>query len=122
MSDTGRKGVSDQLKEKATPDSQKSTTTKISESTTSALDKGVAAVQPGESPPGATCFHDDSKSGGQQVSDTFRGNADKTQNEAKSWTGSAQDAASNVLSGAQNTLNQAADYVKGAGSGSGSTS
>ena len=47
MSDTGRKGVGEQISEGITPDSQKSTLDKASESVTDAGDKVAASVQPG---------------------------------------------------------------------------
>ncbi|KAF2155333.1 hypothetical protein K461DRAFT_311600 [Myriangium duriaei CBS 260.36] len=58
MSDTGRKDFSDKVGEKVTPDSQKSTTDKISESVTGATDKVSRDVQP-----------DSSKSTTQELSD-----------------------------------------------------
>jgi Heat shock protein 9/12 len=69
MSDLGRKSVGDrephstlhrlccftnlslaEAKEKVTPDSQKSTLDKATESVSSTLDKGIASVQPGTRP------------------------------------------------------------------------
>lgn len=46
MSDNLRKGVGEQVSEKITPDSQKSTTTKIGENITGGADKAASAVQP----------------------------------------------------------------------------
>lgn len=43
-----RKGVGEQAQEKLTPDSQKSTFDKASESISSGADKVTGAVQPGE--------------------------------------------------------------------------
>lgn len=46
MSDSLRKGVGEQVSEKVTPDSQKSTTTKIGENVSGGADKIAGAVQP----------------------------------------------------------------------------
>lgn len=46
MSDSMRKGLGEQAQEKITPDSQKSTGSKISENVTGAGDKLAGAVQP----------------------------------------------------------------------------
>ena len=47
MSDLGRKGLGDQVQEKVTPDSQKSTLDKASENASGAYDKAASALQPG---------------------------------------------------------------------------
>lgn len=46
MSDSLRKGVGEQVSEKVTPDSQKSTTTKIGENISGGADKVAGTVQP----------------------------------------------------------------------------
>lgn len=50
MSDSARKGLGDQVQEKITPDSQKSTTDKVSESASGLYDRAAGAVQPGKPP------------------------------------------------------------------------
>ncbi len=44
-----RKGLGEQVGEKMTPDSSKSTTDKISENVSGTVDKGMEKVQPGQS-------------------------------------------------------------------------
>ncbi|PSK53904.1 heat shock protein 9/12-like protein [Elsinoe australis] len=58
MSEAGRKDFSDKLQEKATPQSSKSTTDKVSEGVTDTADKAARAVQP-----------DSQKSGTQETAD-----------------------------------------------------
>jgi hypothetical protein len=67
-----RKGLGDQAKEKATPDSQKSTLDQTKESVTGLGDKAAAAVQPS-----------DSKSNTQKAGDSLRGGSDDAQNEVR---------------------------------------
>ncbi|KAI9813543.1 MAG: hypothetical protein M1832_006274 [Thelocarpon impressellum] len=112
MTDTGRKGAGQQLQEKVTPDSQKSAVDKLSENVSGTVDKGLGAVQP-----------ESEKSTTQKLSDSTRSNADSAQNQGKTWTQSAQETASGVAQKASDTLNQAADYIKGTAgnTGAGST-
>ncbi|MCJ1240066.1 hypothetical protein MMC14_008066 [Varicellaria rhodocarpa] len=85
MSDTGRKDVTDQVAQKVTPESQKSTLDKLSDTATSAGDKVVGAVQPNES-----------KSTSQELADKGRSGADDTQATAQSYAGSIQSAVSDA--------------------------
>lgn len=69
-----RKGLGEQAQEKVTPDSQKSTLDKASETATGLGDKAAAAVQPSES-----------KSTTQKAGDTVRGGSDDAQSEVCSF-------------------------------------
>ena len=51
LTNHSRKGLGDQVQEKVTPDSQKSTLDKASETASGAYDRAASAVQPGSSPP-----------------------------------------------------------------------
>ncbi|KAL9037799.1 MAG: hypothetical protein Q9214_005544, partial [Letrouitia sp. 1 TL-2023] len=84
---SGRKGIGDQVQEKLTPDSQKSTTEQASEKATTAGDKVAASLQPG-----------DSKSTAQKLSDESRSGFDSAQDTAKSYGNQASDFASNAQS------------------------
>ncbi|PVI07233.1 hypothetical protein DM02DRAFT_609204 [Periconia macrospinosa] len=88
MSDLGRKGLGDQVKEKATPDSQKSTLDKATESLTGAGDRAASAVQP-----------NDSKSTTQKLGDSTRSGADDASNQGQGILKSAQDGINNMLGG-----------------------
>ncbi|KAF2176392.1 putative chaperone/heat shock protein Hsp12 [Zopfia rhizophila CBS 207.26] len=66
MSDAGRKDFSDKLKEGVTPDSSKSTQTKVKETFTDTGDKIARGTQP-----------DDQKSTGQEMSDKFSRSKDR---------------------------------------------
>ena len=50
LTTNSRKGLGDQVQEKVTPDSQKSTLDKASETASGAYDRAAGAVQPGLSP------------------------------------------------------------------------
>jgi hypothetical protein len=50
MSDLGRKGLGDQVQEKVTPDSQKSTLDQAKEGVSGTYDRAAGAVQPGKLP------------------------------------------------------------------------
>ena len=50
MSDLGRKSLGDQAKEKATPDSQKSTLEQAKEGVTGAYDRAAGSVQSSKRP------------------------------------------------------------------------
>ncbi|MCJ1360092.1 MAG: hypothetical protein MMC33_010095 [Icmadophila ericetorum] len=93
MSDTGRKGVGEQVQEKVTPDSQKSTFDKATESVTGVGDKVAASIQPG-----------DSKSTSQKLTDTTRGGADDAQDSGKTYMQSAQEMASSAAQTVSDTL------------------
>ncbi len=62
MADTGRKNISTQLAEKATPQSEKTTAEKVKESVTGAVDTAKAALTPNSQ-----------KSVTQQAADSTRG-------------------------------------------------
>lgn len=68
--DAMRKGMGEQAQEKLTPDSQKSTLDKASETATGLGDKAAASVQPS-----------DTKSTTQKAGDSVRGGADDAQSE-----------------------------------------
>ncbi|APA11571.1 predicted protein [Sclerotinia sclerotiorum 1980 UF-70] len=87
MSDNLRKGVGEQVSEKITPDSQKSTTDKLSENISGGADKAASAVQPS-----------DQKSTTQQATDKTRSGADDAQNQGKGILGSVSDTISNTAS------------------------
>ncbi|KAH6710879.1 putative 12 kDa heat shock protein [Leptodontidium sp. 2 PMI_412] len=70
MSDLGRKGLGEQVQEKVTPQSQKSTGQVIGENLTGAGDKLAGAVQPSSE-----------KSTTQKAGDTIRGNTDSAENQ-----------------------------------------
>ncbi|KAF2447280.1 chaperone/heat shock protein-like protein Hsp12 [Karstenula rhodostoma CBS 690.94] len=95
MSDLGRKGLGEQAKEKVTPDSQKSTLDKASESVSGLGDKAASSVQP-----------EGDKSVTQKAGDATRSGGDSAQNEGKG-----------VLANAQETLGNAAQSVQDAVSG-----
>ena len=118
--DHSRKGLGDQLSEKMTPDSQKSTTDKLSENVSGTVDKGMQKVQPGmfsspssllRWPLSADHVVDSEKSTGQKLTDTGRSGADSAQKEGKSWTQAASDTGSNLAKSAQDTLSQAGKLV-----------
>lgn len=92
MSDSMRKGLGEQAQEKMTPDSQKSTTQKASESLTGAGDRVAGAVQP-----------EGQKSTGQKLGDATRSGGDDASNQGKG-----------VMESAQDTLNSASESVSNA--------
>jgi hypothetical protein len=108
-----RKGVGEQVSEKVTPDSQKSTLDKASESVSSTADKAAGALQPGK-PSSSTsllfivnqthCCTGDSKSTSQELSDKTRSGADDAQGEGKGVVASAQDTLSGAAQSVQDTL------------------
>ncbi|KAH6842091.1 hypothetical protein CUC08_Gglean007159 [Alternaria sp. MG1] len=92
MSDSMRKGLGEQASEKITPDSQKSTTEKASESLTGAGDRIAGAVQP-----------EGQKSTGQKLGDATRSGGDEGQGvmkQAQDALGNAGQSISDTLSGA----------------------
>ncbi|KAL9108892.1 MAG: hypothetical protein Q9227_006423 [Pyrenula ochraceoflavens] len=93
MSDQGRKSVGDQVQEKVTPDSQKSTLDKATESASSTADKVVGSVQPG-----------DTKSTSQKMSDTVRGEGDSAQDSGKGYLAQAQETLGNAANTASETI------------------
>lgn len=126
MSDNLRKGVGEQVSEKVTPDSQKSTTTKIGESISGGADKAAGAVQPCMlslpvypqsylSPHlqlhtiqyTNSYFTADSKSTTQGLTDKTRGGADDAQSEGKGILGSVSDTAGNAANTVSDTLSNA---------------
>ena len=105
MSDTGRKNVSDQLKEKVTPQDQKvcapnlisngnlltflqSYTQQASEAISGAYDRVAAAVVP-----------NDQKSTTQQASDTIRGGSDDASAQGKGLYEQAKHGVNSLLGG-----------------------
>ncbi|KAF1991614.1 hypothetical protein K402DRAFT_389019 [Aulographum hederae CBS 113979] len=93
MSDSMRKGLGDQAAEKITPDSQKSTLDKASETATGLGDKAAGAVQP-----------DSEKSTSQKAGDSVRSGTDDASSEGKSMLGSAQDTLGNAANSASDAL------------------
>lgn len=75
MSDSHRKNISTQLKEKATPQSEKTTMQKIKESVTDSVDRVKAAVTP-----------ESHKSTTQSASDKIRGEHDDVNNHISGHT------------------------------------
>ncbi|THV45981.1 hypothetical protein BGAL_0430g00060 [Botrytis galanthina] len=102
MSDSLRKGVGEQVSEKVTPDSQKSTTTKIGENISGGADKVAGAVQPS-----------DSKSTTQELSDKTRSGADDAQSEGKGILGSVTDTAGDAANTVSDTLSNTASSLTG---------
>ncbi|KAJ4991106.1 hypothetical protein SVAN01_03456 [Stagonosporopsis vannaccii] len=93
MSDNLRKGLGEQASEKITPDSQKSTTDKISENVSGAGDRVASAVQP-----------EGQKSTTQKLGDTARGGSDDASQQGQGVLKQAQDGLSNAASSVQNAL------------------
>ncbi|KAL1601047.1 hypothetical protein SLS59_005716 [Nothophoma quercina] len=93
MSDNLRKGLGEQASEKITPDSQKSTTDKISENVSGAGDRVAGAVQP-----------EGQKSTGQKAGDTVRGGSDDASKQGQGVLQQAQDGLSNAAGSVQNAL------------------
>ncbi|EHL00747.1 putative chaperone/heat shock protein Hsp12 [Glarea lozoyensis ATCC 20868] len=91
MSDNLRKGLGDQVSEKATPQSQKSYTQVAGENLSGAADKVAGAVQP-----------EGDKSTTQKLGDSTRSGADKGQNQG-----------SGLLDQAKEGLNNAANTISG---------
>jgi len=98
MSDTGRKGLGEQIGEKVTPQSQKSNTQVASEKASGLGDQIAGTFQPS-----------DNKSATQKLGDSTRSNA----NEGGSYLDSAKDTVSGAASSASDTLSGAADSVTG---------
>ncbi|KAA8618981.1 chaperone heat shock protein Hsp12 [Pyrenophora tritici-repentis] len=88
-----RKGLGEQAQEKITPDSQKSTMDKASESLTGAGDRVAGAVQP-----------EGQKSAGQKVGDATRSGGDNASSEGKGMMESAQETVGNAAQSVQDTL------------------
>jgi len=102
MSDSLRKPFGDQVEEKVTPDSQKSTTQKLSEGVSGTVDQAAAAIQP-----------EGEKSTTQKLGDSTRGSSNDAESQGKGILGQAQDT---LASGAQvvgDNLKAGADYVSG---------
>ncbi|KAF1977660.1 chaperone/heat shock protein-like protein Hsp12 [Bimuria novae-zelandiae CBS 107.79] len=93
MSDIGRKGLGEQAKEKVTPDSQKSTLDKASESVSGVADRAASAVQP-----------EGNKSATQKAGDATRGGSDNAENQGKGILGSAQESLGNAAQSVQDTV------------------
>ena len=111
MSDTGRKGLGEQVSEKVTPDSQKSTLDQAKESVTGAGDRVASAVQPSTSRSPfmkmmqlLTPLSGDQKSASQQAGDTLRGGSDDASNQGKGILGQAQETLSGAAQSVSDTL------------------
>lgn len=102
MSDSMRKGLGEQVGEKVTPQSQKSTGTVLSENVSGAADKAAGAFQPSEE-----------KSTTQKIGDSTRSNADSAQNESSGYLDSAKNTLGSAAETTSNTLSNAADSVTG---------
>jgi hypothetical protein len=110
MSDIGRKGLGDQVQEKVTPDSQKSTLDQAKESASGAYDRVAGAAQPGKfhltSSPSTLHYHilskhiltirtEQDKSATQKLGDSTRSGGDQ----GKGMMESAKDSISNTFGG-----------------------
>ncbi|KAF2199661.1 hypothetical protein GQ43DRAFT_442291 [Delitschia confertaspora ATCC 74209] len=93
MSDFGRKGLGDQLKEKAQPDSTKSTLDQTKESASGLYDRAAGAVQP-----------DQNKSATQQLGDSTRSTKDDASNQGQGILASAQETIGNAAQAVSDTL------------------
>ena len=93
MSDLGRKGLGDQVQEKITPDSQKSTLDKASESISGTYDRAAGAVQP-----------DQNKSATQKLGDSTRSGKDDASNQGQGILASAQESIGNAAQAVQDTI------------------
>ncbi|KXS13257.1 putative heat shock protein Awh11/Hsp9 [Gonapodya prolifera JEL478] len=79
--DYGRKGFSEEVKEKVTPDTQKSYTQQVSETVSGYTDRVKAAITP-----------DSQKSTAQQMHDRARGASDEAQRDDRTLMEKAKDA------------------------------
>jgi hypothetical protein len=102
MSDTGRKGLGEQVSEKITPDSQKSYADKASENLSGAYDQVASSVQP-----------ESEKSTTQKLGDSTRSGTNDAENTGKTYLDSASETASNIAGAASDNLKAASDYVAG---------
>ncbi|EON66388.1 hypothetical protein W97_05485 [Coniosporium apollinis CBS 100218] len=93
MSDMGRKSVGDQISDKVTPDSQKSTLDQAKESVSGAGDRVASAVQP-----------EGDKSATQKASDSVRGGSDDAESQGKGVMQSVSDTVSGAAKSVQDTL------------------
>ncbi|OAL49908.1 hypothetical protein IQ07DRAFT_567372 [Pyrenochaeta sp. DS3sAY3a] len=101
MSDNLRKGLGEQAQEKITPDSQKSTLDKASESLTGAGDRIAGTVQP-----------EGQKSTGQKLGDATRSGSDNATEQGQGVLGSVQDTLSSAGQSVSDTFNQATGNKK----------
>ncbi|KAF2839754.1 hypothetical protein M501DRAFT_1003200 [Patellaria atrata CBS 101060] len=93
MSDTGRKNLSDQVSDKVTPDSQKSTLDQTKDSASGLYDRAAGAIQP-----------ESQKSTSQKMADSTRSGKDDASNEGQSILASAQETVANAAQGISDTL------------------
>ncbi|TKA65995.1 hypothetical protein B0A49_10358 [Cryomyces minteri] len=93
MSDMGRKGLGDQVSDKLTPDSQKSTLDKASDTASGLGDKVAGAVQP-----------DSQKSTTQKMADSTRSGGDDAQKQGEGMLASAQQTLGNAAQAVSDTL------------------
>ncbi|KAF2257136.1 hypothetical protein BU26DRAFT_513844 [Trematosphaeria pertusa] len=93
MSDIGRKGLGEQAKEKATPDSQKSTLDQAKEGASGVYDRAAGAVQP-----------EGNKSATQKVGDATRSGGDDASNQGKGILASTQETLGNAAQSVQDTF------------------
>ncbi|KAL5114092.1 hypothetical protein ACEQ8H_008024 [Pleosporales sp. CAS-2024a] len=101
MSDSLRKGLGDQVSEKITPDSQKSTGQKASENVTGFGDKIAGSLQP-----------EGGKSATQKLGDATRSGGDDAQNQGKGFLDSASEGLSNAGQSISDTFNSATGAKK----------
>ncbi|RVX69456.1 hypothetical protein B0A52_06519 [Exophiala mesophila] len=135
MSDLGRKPLTDQAQEKLTPDSQKSTLDKATESVTGTADNIAGAVQPGDSKSTSQKLADETtsqgksaydtaadtlSSAGKSISDTVNkgtqqgsSNAGAAQESTKGYLEQAQDLAASALNTASKTASDLANSIAG---------
>ncbi|TKA44814.1 hypothetical protein B0A49_13302 [Cryomyces minteri] len=98
MSDMGRKGLGDQVSDKLTPDSQKSTLDKASDTASGLGDKVAGAVQP-DSQKSTT-----QKSTTQKMADSTRSGGDDAQKQGEGMLASAQQTLGNAAQAVSDTL------------------
>ena len=113
-----RKGFGEQVQEKVTPQSQKSTGQVVSENVSGFGDKIAGAVQPSKSLPWnptgptllANSYQGEDKSTFQKVGDSTRSNADSAQNGGGSFLDSTKDTLGGAANSASETLSNAGKY------------
>ncbi|KAF2453413.1 heat shock protein 9/12-domain-containing protein [Lineolata rhizophorae] len=93
MADLGRKDFTEQAKEKATPDSQKSTLDQAKESVSGTADRLAGSMQP-----------NDQKSTQQQIFDSGRGTSDDVSNQSKGYVEQARDTVGGAAQSVADTI------------------
>lgn len=89
----GRKSMTEQVGDKMKPDSQKTTTEKMGDTTSGVYDRAAGAVQP-----------DSQKSTSQTMGDKMRGGSDTASNQGKSMTENISDTVSNAAQNVKDTV------------------